>query len=166
MRWIWFIRLGVGGVLTVTGCWLVVFAAGQTSFGKVSAVFSGMESAAAEKVTVISPACWHKGQDLNERLGAAGWGELNCGRVAGGRSLDAVARKTLVSAAVWISSSKESKAWEISDLIDARDRDLSSVPYRSFTRLGRSEWITRSQVSTTMFSRVGGISSSLVITSP
>ncbi len=60
----------------------------------------------------LRPACLHKGQDRTE----------------GSLSFDAVERKILASVVVWISFRRESNAWEISGLREARDLDRSSVP--------------------------------------
>ena len=76
------------------------------------------------------------------------------------------ARITLAPEFEWISSSKDSRATDISGLIDARVRDRNSVAYFCFTSLGRSLWISWSQIRTIRFSKDGEISSSSSIRSP
>ena len=52
-------------------------------------------------------------------------------------ALVAVIRRLLASSDMRISSRREFSACEISGLMDANVRDLSSVPYRCLTSLGR-----------------------------
>ena len=80
--------------------------------------------------------------------------------------VEAAVRMAFASYAVWSSSRRDGKAWEISDLMEARVRERNSVPYRCLTSLRSSGLINRSQVSTTKFSREGEISSSSVTRSP
>ena len=53
------------------------------------------------------------------------------------KSSATAARRILASSEVRISSRRELRACEISGLIEARVRDLNSVPYRCFTNRGR-----------------------------
>ncbi len=69
-------------------------------------------------------------------------------------------RKTFASSLARNSSNRESKAWDISGLMEARVRLRSSVPYLCLTRRGSPGWRSWSQVKTTKFSREGESSSS------
>ena len=79
---------------------------------------------------------------------------------------EAEARKTLASCEACNSLRRESRASDISGLIDANVRNRSSVPYLCLTKRGSSGWMRRSQISTIKFSSVGEISSSSEIFSP
>ena len=111
------------------------------------------------------PACLQSGHDLAGRFGRVIplYGTLG---PAGLRELLTAVRRSLASSAARISSSKEVRAWDISGFIEARVRDLNSVLYLGFTSLGKSGWISLSQVRTMKFSYVGVSSSSSVATSP
>ena len=102
---------------------------------------------------------WDKGGDVT-------WTEGLMREGGGGRSVEAAVRMAFASYAVWSSSRRDGKAWEISGLMEARVHERNSVPYRCLTSLGSSGLINRSQVSMTKFSREGDISSSSVARSP
>ena len=86
------------------------------------------------------PACLHRGHDFIclLGLGVVLYGGLYGGLVplVGLRYLLADARIIFASSEVRISSSRGVRAWDISGLMEARVRDLSSVSYLCFTRLG------------------------------
>ena len=75
-------------------------------------------------------------------------------------------RITCAVSADAISSISDSSACDISGLIEASVLDLSSVPYRCLISLGNAGLISHNQVSTTIFSSDGDISSSTSMTSP
>ena len=79
--------------------------------------------------------------------------------------LDSV-RITCAVSADAISSRSDSSACDIYGLIEASVLDLSSVPYLCLISLGNAGLISRNQVSTTIFSSDGDISSSTSMTSP
>ena len=79
--------------------------------------------------------------------------------------LDSV-RITCAVSADATSSRSDSSACDISGLIEANVLDLSSVPYRCLISLGSAGLFSRNQVSTTIFSNDGDISSSTYMTSP
>ena len=111
------------------------------------------------------PACLQSGHDLAGRFGRVIplYGTLG---PAGLRELLTAVRRSLASSAARISSSKEVRTWDISGFIEVRVRDLNSVLYLGFTSLGKSGWISLSQVRAMKFSYVGVSSSSSVATSP
>ena len=78
--------------------------------------------------------------------------------------LDSV-RITCAVSADALSSRSDSSACDISGLIEASVLYLSSVPYRCLISLGSAGLISRNQVSTTIFSSDGDISSSTSMTS-
>ena len=155
------------GVENIVNLFLVN-AGRETRLREIEAVLRGRNEQALRKCWSSRPACLHRGHDRWRLPDGRGCGVglyvargVNCLV-----SFEAVALSTLESVAVRISSSSESKAWEISGLRDARVLDLNSVPYLCLTRWGNSLWTSFSQVSTTIFSRVGVISSSDTICSP
>ena len=100
------------------------------------------------------PACLQSGHDLAGRFGRVIplYGTLG---PAGLRELLTAVRRSLASSAARISSSKEVRTWDISGFIEVRVRDLNSVLYLGFTSLGKSGWISLSQVRAMKFSYVG-----------
>ena len=75
-------------------------------------------------------------------------------------------QRTLESAAMWISSRRESSACKIFGFSEASVFDLSSMPQHHFTRAGRSVCISLDHDKTIMFSSVGVSSSSSEIVAP
>lgn len=90
-------------------------------------------------------------------VGRRGLGSRFGSRVGGRLNLNAVVRSTFESAVGRMSSKSESSACDISGLIEAKVLERSSVPYRCFTRPGKSGCMR--QVSMTILSRIGDISS-------
>lgn len=114
----------------------------------------------------LRPAFLHKEQDLTCGLVQGFWKRLQ-GPLGGGcPSFDAVQRKLLALALLLVYSKRESNAWVIWGLRDARDLDRSSVLQRYLTKLRRSGCTNLRHVSTTRLSRVGDISSWELGTSP
>lgn len=109
--------------------------------------------------------CLHNGQDLVGRLNCvfALYGAL---MLSGLQSLLMLMCIILVSSAARISSSRDVMGCEISGFMEARVRDLNSVPYLCFTSLGSSGWISLSQARVMKFSNVGMSSSLSMMTSP
>ena len=95
------------------------------------------------------------------------WGMILAGRWC--RWVSRWIERRLFGSCFWdgrCETSNEVRAWDISGLMEAKVRDLSSVPYLCFTSLGNSGWMSWSQVRTTKFSNVGVNSSSSVTRSP
>ena len=119
-----------------------------------------------KEVQILTFFCLQSGHDLAGRFGRVIPLYRTLGPAGLPTRVTTAVRRILAPSAGQISSSKEVRAWDISGFIEARDRDLNSVPYLGFTSLGKSGWISLSQVRTMKFSYVGVSSSSSVATSP